>query len=211
MHKAVTTFKPQVVIVDSATSFVMGDNQTEVTAMLMRVVDFLKTEQITGVFTSLTSSGSPQEQTEVAVSSLIDTWLLLRDIELDGERNHVMCVVKSRGMAHSNQIREFLITDHGVELRDVYSGTEGALTGSAWLAQEGREQAAQLTYRQESERRHLDLERKRMAMDARIAAIRAEFAAEETETLNITAQEQTRGTALAQERVDMRLSRKADK
>ena len=101
--------------------------------MLMRLIDFLKAQQITALFTSLTHGGDALEQSQAGISSLIDTWLLLRDIELGGERNRGMYVLKSRGMAHSNQIREFLLTDHGIELKDVYVGPEGVLTGScAW-------------------------------------------------------------------------------
>jgi len=210
MHKAINAFKPQVVIVDPLNSFVIGSNEIEVKSMLMRLVDFLKMQQITGLFTSLTTSGGALEQSEVAISSLIDTWLLLRTIEIGGERNRGLYILKSRGMAHSNQIREFLLTDHGVELRDVYVGASGVLTGSARLAQEAQEQAGKLTRLQETERRQLELERKRKALEAQVVALRAEFEAQETETLSIIGQEQVRGAQLVQERVDMGLSRKAD-
>jgi len=185
MHKAINAFKPQVVIVDPLNSFVIGGNEIEVKSMLMRLVDFLKMQQITGLFTSLTTSGGALEQSEVAISSLIDTWLLLRTIEIGGERNRGLYILKSRGMAHSNQIREFLLTDHGVELRDVYVGASGVLTGSARLAQEAQEQAGKLTRLQETERRQLELERKRKALEAQVVALRAEFEAQETETLSI--------------------------
>jgi len=185
MHKAINAFKPQVVIVDPLNSFVIGSNEIEVKSMLMRLVDFLKMQQITGLFTSLTTSGGALEQSEVAISSLIDTWLLLRTIEIGGERNRGLYILKSRGMAHSNQIREFLLTDHGVELRDVYVGASGVLTGSARLAQEAQEQAGKLTRLQETERRQLELERKRKALEAQVVALRAEFEAQETETLSI--------------------------
>jgi len=210
MHKAINAFKPQVVIVDPLNSFVIGGNETEVKAMLMRLVDFLKMNQITGLFTNLTSGGSALEQTDIAISSLIDTWLLLRDIEIGGERNRGLYILKSRGMAHSNQIREFLLTDHGVELRDVYIGPSGVLTGSARLAQEAQEQAAQTIHEQEVEQRKLELERKRRVIEMQISAMRAEFEAQEAETLNILGQEQAREEHLTQERVDMALSRKAD-
>jgi circadian clock protein KaiC len=210
MHKAINAFKPQVVIVDPLNSFVIGGNETEVKAMLMRLVDFLKMNRITGFFTNLTSGGSALEQTDIAISSLIDTWLLLRDIEIGGERNRGLYILKSRGMAHSNQIREFLLTDHGVELRDVYIGPSGVLTGSARLAQEAQEQAAQTMHEQEVERRKLELERKRSVIEAQIAAMRAEFEAQEVEMLNIIEQEHAREAHLSQERVDMALSRKAD-
>ncbi len=210
MHKAINAFKPQVVVVDPLNSFVIGGNETEVKAMLMRLVDFLKMNQITGLFTNLTSGGSALEQTDIAISSLIDTWLLLRDIEIGGERNRGLYILKSRGMAHSNQIREFLLTDSGVELRDVYIGPSGVLTGSARLAQEAQEQATQTMHEQEVERRKLELERKRSVIEAQIAAMRAEFEAQEVETLNIIGQELAREAHRSQERVDMALSRKAD-
>jgi len=211
MHKAINDFKPQVVILDPLNSFVIGGNETEVKSMVIRLVDFLKMQQITGLFTSLTTNGGAYEQSEVAISSQIDTWLLLRDIEIGGERNRGLYILKSRGMAHSNQIREFLLTDHGVELRDVYVGESGVLTGSARLAQEAQEQARKLTRQQEIEHRQLELERKRKALEAQISAMRAEFKAQETETMSLIGQEQGRGARLVQERVDMGLSRKADK
>jgi circadian clock protein KaiC len=166
MRKMVNAFKPQVVIVDPLNSFAIGGNDTEVKAMLMRLVDFLKMNKITGFFTNLTSDGSPLERTDVAISSLIDTWLVLRDIEIGGERNRGLYILKSRGMAHSNQVREFLLTDHGVELRDVYVGPGGMLTGSVRMAQEAQEQAAQTARQRDTERRQPELERKRKTIEA---------------------------------------------
>jgi len=210
MYKAINAFKPKVVIVDPLNSFVIGGNATEVKAMLMRLVDFLKMNKITGLFTNLTAGGGVLEHTDIAISSLIDTWLLLRDIEMSGERNRGIYILKSRGMAHSNQIREFLITDHGIELRDVYVGSGGVLTGSARLAQEAEEQAAQIIHNQDVERRKLDLEHKRKFMEAQIAAIRSEFEAQETEAMNFIEQEHVREVHQTQEREDLALIRKAD-
>ncbi len=210
MYKAINAFKPKVVIVDPLNSFVIGGNATEVKAMLMRLVDFLKMNKITGLFTNLTAGGGVLEHTDIAISSLIDTWLLLRDIEMSGERNRGIYILKSRGMAHSNQIREFLITDHGIELRDVYVGSGGVLTGSARLAQEAEEQAAQIIRNQDVERRKLDLEHKRKFMEAQIAAIRSEFEAQETEAMNFIEQEHVREVHQTQEREDLALIRKAD-
>ena len=210
MHKAINHFKPQVVVVDPLNSFVVVDNVPEVKAMLMRLVDFLKLQQITGLFTSLTAGGDTIEQTDVAISSLIDTWLLLRSIELGGERNRGLYILKSRGMAHSNQIREFLLTDHGVELRDVYVGPSGVLTGSARLAQEAQEQAAQVLRQQEADRKRLELQRKRTQLEAQINAMRTAFAEQEADLLQSIEQEQMRETLLLREREDMAQSRKAD-
>jgi circadian clock protein KaiC len=210
MHKVITAFKPQVVIVDPLNSFIIGGNETEVKSMLMRLMDFLKINQITGLFTNLTSGGDAPGQTEVAISSLIDTWLLLRDIEIGGERNRGLYVLKSRGMAHSNQIREFLLTDHGVDLRDVYVGPSGVLTGSARLSQEAQEKAALMIRDQEVELRRIEVERKRTTLEAQIAVLRAEFAVQEIASVKIIGQEKAEEAQLAQGRVDMGLSRKAD-
>ena len=210
MHKAVNAFKPQVVIVDPVNSFLVGNDVPEVRFLMMRLVDFLKTNQITSLFTSLTPGGSAPERSEVAISSMIDTWLVLSDNELGGERNRGLSILKSRGMAHSNQIREFLLTDHGVELRDVYVGAGGVLTGSARMTQAAQEQAALVTRQQEVEHRQLQLERKRQVLEAQIVALRAEFAALEVEARRIIGQEQAQEAHLGQERVDMGLSRQAD-
>lgn len=209
-HKMINDLKPHVVILDPMNSFVIANNQIEVKAMLMRLVDFLKLQQITGLFTSLTPSEGPPEQTDVAMSSLIDTWLLLRTIEIGGERNRTLFVLKSRGMAHSNQIREFLLTDNGVELRDVYVGPEGVLTGSARLTKEAENQAALVTRNQEIELRRIELERKRTTLEAQIAMQRAEFAVQEVASLKIIGQEKAEKAQLAQGRVDMGHSRQVD-
>jgi circadian clock protein KaiC len=118
LHKLVKDFKPRIVIVDPITNFLNAGTQAEAESMLMRLIDFLKGQQITAVFTSLTSGGEALERSQTGVSSLIDTWLLIRDLEQDGQRDRGLYVIKSRGMAHSNRIRQFLLTDHGVELLD---------------------------------------------------------------------------------------------
>src|ERR1700730_5471623 len=143
--------------------------------MLTRLVDFLKTKGITAIFASLTAAGGSLEASEADVSSLMDTWLLLKAIEVGGERNRALYVLKSRGMEHSNQIREFLLTNDGLRLLDVYLGPEGVLTGSARVSQEGREKAAGTSRRQQLEGRGRELERKRQIFEARMTMLRAEF------------------------------------
>lgn len=209
-HKLVSKFKPQVVILDPLNSLIIGDNAIEVQSMFTRLLDFLKTSRITGLFTNLTASDSSVEQSDVSISSLIDTWLILRDIDTGGERNRGLSILKSRGMAHSNQIREFLLTDHGVELRDVYVGASGVLTGSARLTQEAQDQALQMLQIQEIERRQLELKSKRQALEAQIGALRASFEVQQNESLRITGQELAQGAQLAQGRLDMGLSRNQD-
>jgi circadian clock protein KaiC len=209
-YKLIREFQPRVVVLDPIGSLIQAGSQKDATAMLTRLIDFLKVHQITAFLTDLTSSGEALESTDVDISSLVDTWLLLRDIELGGERNRAMYVLKSRGMAHSNQIREFLLTDRGIELADVYLGPEGVLTGSARLSQEAREKADALVRRQEVEGRQRELERKREALEARIAALRKEFEAEEEEAKRIIGQEQARDEVVREDRQRMALSRQAE-
>jgi circadian clock protein KaiC len=186
MHKLVDEFEPTVVIVDPISNFVTNGGEAEASAMVLRLLDFLKAKHVTAMFTHLTAGGNAWERTDIGVSSLIDTWILLRDIELGGERNRGIYVLKSRGMKHSNQIREYLITSEGVQLLDVYVGPEGVLTGSMRAAQEAREQAAELERRQAIERKQRELDRRRTALEAQIAALRAEFEATEAEASMIS-------------------------
>ncbi|MGD0752211.1 MAG: circadian clock protein KaiC [Anaerolineales bacterium] len=210
ISNAVKAFKPQVVIFDPFTSFINGINENEVKMMAMRLLDLMKINKCTALFTSLILGGSASDQSQVHIASLMDTWLWLDDLEIGGERNRGIYILKSRGMAHTNQIREFLLTDHGVELRDVYVGPSGVLTGSARLVQEAQEKAVQTLREQEVEGRQLELERKRNVLEAQIAALRAEFAVQEIASMKIIGQEQAQEAQLAQERTDMGLSRKAD-
>ena len=181
MHKLVREFKPEAVVVDPVTNYMALGDALEVKAMLTRLVDYLKMNHVTSVFTSLTYGGDYLEQTSIGISSLMDTWLLLRDLENNGERNRGMYVIKSRGMAHSNQIREFLLTARGAELVDVYLGAGGVLTGAARASQERKEKAEAWQRRQEAERGKRELEHKRRALDARIAALRRSFEADKQE------------------------------
>ncbi len=211
VHKQVKDFDPQVVVIDPISNLSSSGSDADAEAMLLRLVDFLKARGVTAFFTNLTSGGEAIEATDVGISSIIDTWLLVRDIELGGERNRGLYVLKSRGMAHSNQIREFLITSRGIELQDVYVGPEGVLTGSMRAAQEAREKAALLGHAQELERKQRDLGRRRAALEAQIAAMQAEFEAVEGEAELIRAQEKTREQALAQQRAAAAQRRGADR
>ena len=207
MLKDVAAFDPQVVVVDPLSSFVKVGSDGDVQRMLLRLVDALKVRGITSFFTSLTPGGGAQERTEVAVSSLIDTWLLVRDIELAGERNRGLYVLKSRGMAHSNQIREFSLSEQGIELRDVYVGPAGVLTGSARLSQEAQERSAQLRRDEEIVRKRRELASQRAAMESRIAAIHAEFAGLEAAALAVIGQAEVSEERLSLDRDEMAQSR----
>lgn len=208
--KLINKVKPHIVVLDPIDAFVIGGNQTEVKIMLLRLVDFLKMRNITAFFASLSSAGENQELTDMSISSLIDTWLLLRDIEIGGERNRGLYILKSRGMAHSNQIREFILTDHGIELLDVYVGPEGVLTGSARLSQEAKNDAEQLLRQQEIERKQFGLELKRAAAEAHIVVLKSEFKEDESETLKIIEMEKAKTERFAQDQKKMAKSRKAD-
>ena len=200
MHKLVQDFEPEVVIVDPISNFTAGGSRDDAQLMLLRLIDFLKTKQITALCTHLNSGGSAVEATDIGISSIIDTWLLLRDIELGGERNRGMYVLKSRGMKHSNQIREFLITSEGIRLEEVYVGPEGVLTGSLRAAQENREKASTLLRNQEIETKERDLRRKRAVLESQIAALRAEFESLQDEAVLIRKQDELRETNLLAER-----------
>jgi circadian clock protein KaiC len=210
IHKQIKEFKPAVVAIDPISNLLNIGTVTEVKSMITRLIDFLKAGLITGIFTNLTH-GEAVEETDIGVSSLMDTWLLLRDIELNGERNRALFILKSRGMNHSNQVRELVLTDRGVELNDVYIGAAGVLTGSARMSQEAREKADILKRTQGIELLQRDIERKRKILEAQITAIRTEFEAEEDKLKKIISEEQQSKDVWVQDRLDMGNLRSADK
>jgi circadian clock protein KaiC len=210
IHKLVEEFQPQVVVLDPVGSLVQAGNQRDAHIVLIRLMDFLKMRGITAFLTNLTSGGEALERTDVEISSLVDAWLFVRDIELGGERNRAMYVLKSRGMSHSNQLREFLLTDRGVDLLDVYIGPDGVLTGSSRLSQESREAASTLARQQETAAKERDRARKREALEARIIALRKEFEAEDEDAQRLVAQELTEEKHIAESRKAMARSRQAD-
>jgi circadian clock protein KaiC len=146
IHKAVNEFHPQVVILDPISNLTSVGTTREVKSTLNRIIDYMKLQQITGVFTTLTVDGESLKHTDVGISSLMDTWILLNCLEQGGERNRVLYLLKSRGMPHANQVREFLLTDQGVDLVDVCLGPGGVLTGAARTSEEVREKAETLIW-----------------------------------------------------------------
>jgi circadian clock protein KaiC len=210
MHKLIEDFRPSMVVMDPVTSLLSSGTPNEVKGMLTRLIDLLKSQQITAFMTTLTSEVEHLEQTDVHVSSLIDTWLILRDLENGGERNRGLMVLKSRGMAHSNQIREFLLTTNGIELQDVYIGPAGVLTGSARLAQEAYEEAEELQQQYALDEKRRQSERKRKVLEAQIAALQADMATEEAELQRLARQEELRQTRRQRDRVAMAQRRQAD-
>ena len=188
MYKAIKRFKPEAVVLDPITNLITVGSVSEVKAMLIRLIDFLQEEQITVMFTALTLNAILSDQTDEGVSSLVDAWLLVRDIEDNGERNRGMYIMKSRGMKHSNQVREFIITDKGLDLVEVYLGPDGILTGSAREAQVLQEQTGEALRDYAVTRKDREILRKRKVLEAKISSLQTEFESVEEE-LNRTYQE----------------------
>jgi len=184
MHKAIAAFSPRTVILDPISSFMSAGTAHQVKAMLVRLFDWLKMQGVTGLVTYLTNSVT-REETDVGISSLIDTWIEVRDLEVAGERNRTLYLLKSRGMRHSNQVREMLISEKGVTLADVYFGHDGVLLGSAKAAEERKRARDERRAEDEIARKERLLELKRDIIEAQIAALRAQYAAEEDETRRI--------------------------
>jgi circadian clock protein KaiC len=210
MFKEIAEFRPAVVIMDPITSLMDAGTVSEGKGMVTRLIDYLKAGQVTTLFTSLTQGGHSMQQSEAAMSSLMDSWLLLQDFEGNGERNRVLYVLKARGMAHSNQIREFLISSRGVDLVDAYIGPSGVLTGSARAAQSSRERAEALAGQQEAARRKRELVRTRVALERQIGVLRSEHEAGAEELRRIDEQVGTQTRLLTTERTELGLLRQAD-
>jgi len=190
MYKIIKKFKPSVVVLDPITNLITVGSVSEVKAMLIRLIDFLQEEQVTVMFTALTLNNIVNEQTDEGVSSLVDAWILVRDIEFNGERNRGMYIMKSRGMKHSNQVREFIITDKGLDLVEVYLGPDGVLTGSAREAQKLQEQTGQVLRDFAVGSRDREIVRKRKVLEAKISNLQMEFESAEDELNKIYQQEE---------------------
>ncbi|MDA3861255.1 MAG: circadian clock protein KaiC [Melioribacteraceae bacterium] len=208
--KLINKIKPQIVVLDPIDGFLTAGNHSQVKIMLLRLVDFLKMQNITAFFASLTFAGTNQELTDLSITSLIDTWLLLRDIEIGGERNRGLYILKSRGMSHSNQIREFKLTSHGIELLNVFVGPEGVLTGSARLSKEAQINEEQLMREQEIENKEFEIERKREVMEAQIVLLRSEFDSQKSQAINVIGNKTARNERFSEDEAKMAKSRKGD-
>jgi circadian clock protein KaiC len=198
------------VVFDPVSSLLSVASSGDVHGTMTRLVDYLKSSGVTALLTSLTHGKTELERTDVAISSIVDTWLLLVTLESSGERNRGLYVLKSRGMSHSNQIREFLLTDNGVDLIDVYAGAGGVLTGSARLSQEAEERAAALVEEQELERRQRALARLKTAFEAELAALQARFETEQVDLASTISQHRARVARLKDDQREMAQSRRAD-
>ena len=210
IHKAISEFEPQVVVIDPITNFLAVGDEIQTKAMLTRLIDFLKLRQITAMFTSLTGGGRDAEDSEVGVSSLMDTWLLVKNIESNGERNRGLYILKARGIAHSNQVREFILTEHGIELIDAYIGAEGVLMGSARSSQIARETAAEVERRLVTERKERELQRKRDLYEAQLVTLKGQYESERDLILRELDEAKQREKVIADQRLEIARLRRAD-
>ncbi|SDD27228.1 circadian clock protein KaiC [Mucilaginibacter pineti] len=208
MYKLIHKFKPDAVVLDPITNLITVGSVSEVKSMLVRLIDFLQEIQITVMFTALSLNTIVSEQTDEGVSSLVDAWLLVRDIEHNGERNRGMYIMKSRGMKHSNQVREFIITDKGLDLVDVYLGPEGVLTGSAREAQKLKEKTGVALRDFAVSRKDKEVMRKRRMLEAKISNLQAEFESTEEELNKIYMEEELKLQIVEKNREDMTNMRK---
>ena len=210
IHKAITEYDPGIVVIDPITNFLAVGDEADTKSMLTRLIDFLKTRQITAMFTSLTGSAASAEDSEVGVSSLMDTWLLVKNIEANGERNRGLYILKARGIAHSNQVREFRLTDQGIELIDAYVGAEGVLMGSARAAQAARENSALVDRDQARQRKERELQRKQQVYEAQMVALRSQYETDRDAILRELEEDHNRESIAATQRIEMARLRHAD-
>jgi len=207
MHRIIAEFKPAIVVADPVTALLYAGSSVETRSMLLRLVDFLKGQHITALLTTLSISSELVEQTDVDVSSVVDTWILLRDIESGGERNRGIYILKARGLAHSNQIREYVITERGLTFRDVYLGADGMLTGSARMAQEAKEAYDVVLANDEIKSKRAALQRRSKILEAQIAGLRLELETQNQEMQHLAARDDRRLKQVAEYRSAMVKSR----
>lgn len=210
IHDRMAAFEPRAVVLDPITNLTSVGTRLDVTATLARLVDLLKVSQITLLATSLTAAGDSEDQSEVGISSLMDTWILVRNLEANGERNRGLYILKSRGMAHSNQVREFVMSSRGIQLLDVYTGGGAVLTGSARVAQIERERAEETLHRQELDAKRAELEHRRAAAVAQIESMKADLAAAEQELKRLESASTLRRQEVATAQNEMARRRMAD-
>jgi circadian clock protein KaiC len=175
IYKEILKFRPKTIILDPITNLITVGTVSELKSILIRLIDFLQKQQITVLFTALSLNNVVNEQTDEGVSSLVDAWLMVRDIEFNGERNRGMYIMKSRGMAHSNQVREFVISSKGLELVEVFLGPDGVLTGSARQAHQLMEETDDAIKTLALSRKDREVERKSALLESQISVLRSEF------------------------------------
>ena len=198
MNRDITQFKPTTVVIDPISAF--RGSGTEVSSILLRLIDLLKSRGITALFTSLSSVDETMSAADHGISSLMDTWISLSNNSSNGERNRLLYVLKARGMGHSNQLREYQITSDGISVIPAYIGTAGVLTGSARVTQEAHEREEEASLRQEAESRTREFTRKRQTVERQIADMLASLEAEEAEAAGLSRQRILQQKTLAADR-----------
>jgi circadian clock protein KaiC len=205
VHRIIDQFKPDVAILDSISSLMNIGEPAEVRSTLVRLVDYLKMRKVTSLFTDLKHTENPQQSS--LISSMVDTWIILEDVESNGEKNRILRLVKSRGMDHSNQIREFLITNEGIKLVEPYIGPAGVLTGSARYAQEAREKAEGAALSEEQQRLETQLKNQRSALAAQMKMSRLESKSKEADLERRIAEGIRREKSLIRDKERMKVAR----
>jgi circadian clock protein KaiC len=212
IHRVCDEHSPKVVVIDPISNLTEVGNPPEVKAMLSRLIDYLKSKDVTIFFSSLLARGVNVKTSGLGISSLMDTWIQLEDIESRGEHNRGLFVLKSRGMPHSNQIREFVLSDRGIELLDVPVVPSGEVVmGAARVVLEAREREEERHRREEADRKAQLLEQKRRQKESRIALIESEFLTEADDHRKILEEEETRQRDVDETRRLLGRIRKADR
>lgn len=208
MLREVQRFAPMLVVLDPISAFLESGEAREVQAMLLRMIDYLKSKGITGVFTHLAHEQG-ESRTDAGLSSLMDAWILLLNREANGEFNRELYLLKARGIAHSNQVREFLMSDAGIRLIEPYLGEDGALTGSARRFAEARARRVEVERVAELDRVQQRIAQRRRRAQAQIEALQAELEADEIELGSLAAQEAAHRRQSAIDAADMARGRHA--
>jgi circadian clock protein KaiC len=180
-YKLVKQFKPSVVILDPITNLITVGNTSEVKSILIRLIDFLQQEKITVMFTALSLPSDAAGNQEEEVSSLVDVWIALQDIELNGERNRAVYILKSRGMRSSNQVREFIISDKGIEIVELMISPKGVVVGSARKSYELEREKEKISKKRDIIRKNKEIERKKNILDGKIKRLITQFEMEKEE------------------------------
>jgi len=203
IYKLIKQFKPHCVVIDPITNLITVGSSSEIQSVLTRLIDFLQTQQTSAVFTALTPYNILKEQTDETISSLVDAWIQVRDIEMNGERNRALYIMKSRGMNHSNQVREFLISSRGLYLQDVYLGPEGVLTGSAREAHMLQKRTEEILQKHSLSKNEKAIERKNQELQLKIKGLNSEFDAIREELKNDFVEMQLKKDVAADNRIEL--------
>lgn len=180
LEKIIDEYNPSVVVIDPLSNLISVGSGPEINFMLIRLMDYLKSRQITSVFTALMDERSSNVTLDLGISSLMDTWVHLRNLEFGAERTRGLYIIKSRGQPHSNLVREFILTDQGIKLVDVFVGPDGILLGSSRKTQEVRERLIAEKQNREAESRHQQLIRQREILQIQIDSLQDELSSDLT-------------------------------